>query len=85
MENPKTWRPIHHLIQEVLDNNQASEMLPYELIAVLQEKNFLSPEIDSGEVVESIENVVWKFQDSLEKQECGASLPLRLGKLIESL
>lgn len=88
MENPATWKPIHHSITEALNNNQDSEMLPYELIAYLQQKNFLPENIDSGSeevgLVELIENAIWEHQLAIEKGQYGISLPMRLGNLLES-
>lgn len=84
MENPATWKPIHHAIKDILHENQDSEMLPYELIAKLQDQNFL-PKSDLGDLVEIFEEAIWKHQDGIEKGICGISLPMRLGKLVESL
>ena len=84
MENPNTWKPIHHAIKDILHQNQDPEMLPYELIAKLQDQNFL-PKSDLGNLVEMFEEAIWNHQISVEKQICGISLPMRLGRLVESL
>jgi len=82
MENPASWKPVHHAIQNIIDANTERSLLSYELLEKLKKGNHLSKMIDEETLIGAFDEAIWAHEDSIKTGFCGLSLPMRLGRIL---
>lgn len=82
MENPATWKPIHHAIQAVITANQEPATLSYELLEALKKQKFLSAKCDDEALISAIDEAIWAHEDEQKRGAFGWSLTFKLGKVL---
>lgn len=84
MENPASWKPVHHAISDLIKANKEQALLAYELVAGLRPK-FLPKSVEDEVLIEAFDEAIWAHEEAMAKGRCGISLPMRLGNVIDKL
>jgi hypothetical protein len=82
MENPSSWKPIHHAIQSIIETNTERSLLAYELLEGLRKGKLLPKAANEETLVEAFDDAIWAHEDALKVGLCGISLPMRLGRVL---